>query len=191
MGSHLLGGLASLRNSEVMTELIVECDEGQFKEDLHESLLRFTNLKSLTLLGVCAAISYGFFTDYFKPELPLQSLVLGPGLTFVWFDLTRAFKSKPTSLKSIVFATKDDDYPGDWYQELGAEEDARKSFEIYKNGGVKVSGFDLSWFEMVADKRSLYTTDDEVDLDDEENEENERFQSQVRQHSNQVIEYSS
>jgi hypothetical protein len=135
-----------LRNSEVLNELDVDEDEDEEVDEEADSLdsllLKFTSLKKLRLGGGAVCISDHFFTDYFKPELPLESLNIMAGVQLKSSDLIRAFKTKPSSLRFIELDTNGDHFfdvlPDDF-----DGEGIRKLVEIYESGGVEVKGRDV------------------------------------------------
>jgi hypothetical protein len=139
--------LASLRNSEVLNELYVNEDEdGEVDEEadsLDSLLLKFTSLKKLRLGGGGTCISDHFFTDYFKPELPLEYLNIMAGVQLKSSDLIRAFKTKPSSLRFIELDTNGIHFFIDVLPEDFDEEGIRKLVEIYESGGVEVKGRDV------------------------------------------------
>jgi hypothetical protein len=155
-GPHVWNGLAALRNSEVMRELVINYKEEQEEGVLDEVLLKFTNLRSLNMAGDNPDhLSDRFFTNYFTPELPLQSLHLGYHFDINFPDLMSAFSTKPSSLKTMVFDT-DFDYYG--YDEL------KLSVETYRSGGVEVSGLDV-----IALHREEFGDDSDDEVNDSDN----------------------
>jgi hypothetical protein len=169
--------LASLRNSEVMTHLYVfEYSEGS-DQILDEWLLNLTNLKSLNLGGFEPRVSDHFFTDYFTPELPLQSLSLTGDLDVNFSDLIGAFKTKPSSLKDVVldalcFESKrhrEWDWL-DWLDRIDSH-DMRRFMDMYESAGVEVSGDDVAILEMVEKEQALLDSDDEGESEDSDDDE--------------------
>jgi hypothetical protein len=165
MGSCVLRGLDSLRNSEVMKELVVMCEAGQDDEELDESLLKLTNLTRLTITACDhVQISNHFFTDYFTPELPLQFLELDGWIPDIFAQLVAAFKSKPFSLNKLVLDTLSQETDTSWGLDLDwVHSDLGQLLEMCERGGVEVSGSDLSFVERVKTERLLGDSDDEVD----------------------------
>jgi hypothetical protein len=157
-------GLASLRNSEVMEELSAYCNREkgeQEVEDFDPSLLKFTSLTKLVLGEGGLRFSDHFFTDYFTPDLPLQILCLDGGFEVYTPDLIQAFKTKPTSLKSILLDTMADLESFD-FEMLQAFDEAgiRVVVETYRKAGVEVAGKDVAILEEIDQARSDADEDD-------------------------------
>jgi hypothetical protein len=181
-------GLASLRNSEVMEELSAYCnrEEGEQEvEDFDPSLLKFTSLTKLVLRGTELRLSDRFFTDYFTPALPLQTLHLTRQFALNSPDLIQAFKTKPTSLKSILLDTMADLESFDFEMLMALDEGGiREVVEIYRKAGVTVAGKDVAIVEEIdqarldqarldADEDDSFGSSDSEDNEDDEQEEEE------------------
>jgi hypothetical protein len=137
MGWGINIGLVSLRNSEIMKELTVECyGQEEDEEILDAGLLKFTQLTTLRVGSDVTEISNHFWTDYFKSNLCLEVLHFTEGFRLESSDLLRAFKSRPPSLKRIVLDTFYD------MESMSDEDDIDTMLiiQIYGRAGVEVSG---------------------------------------------------
>jgi hypothetical protein len=192
-GAYTSRGLASLRNSEVMRELTVECSSEE-ENLLDQSLLKLTNLTKLSLGGEGSHVSDRFFTDYFKPELPLQFLHLRSHFTLESSDFIRALESKPIALKSLVLNTLElwinihtrrKWSRGDWRQRGFDDEEMEEIIEIYTKGGVEVSGSDLKFIQVINGKYSgseiEWTSSEEEDEEEEDSSSEEEDEEEQHQ----------
>jgi hypothetical protein len=174
-------GLASLRNSEMLRELVGHCtgveEEEVEVENFDASFLKFTSLTSLVLGGGGLRLCDRFFTDYFTPDLPLQALHLTRQFALNSPDLIQAFKTKPTSLKSIVLDTMVD--RGSFDPETFDEEGIRGVVEIYRKAGVEVSGSDVLALEVI-DEEVSEEGEDDWPSDFEENEDDGQEEGEDR-----------
>jgi hypothetical protein len=182
-GEYKSHGLASLRSSGVMEELTLmdggDSDIYQGEEegrDLEQSLIKFTNLTKLSLIGWGTYTSDHFFTDYFKPELSLQSLSLSLDFRFAVSDLVRAFKSKPSSLSSLVLGEAGSVDPrywsnGIWRKRRFDKEGMEKIIAIYSNGGVKVSGAVREILTIIDGECSDSEQEEDTEADEESEDE--------------------
>jgi hypothetical protein len=164
-GWNMLDGLSFLRNSEVMMELEVEFYDEPEEGDSDKSLLKLTNLTSLTFRvdGPNRGghyVSNHFFTDYFAPELPLQSLALDVDFSIDFSDLVGAFKSKPASLKTWELYTLGRNNVDLYYFDWVDFHSLRQLLEMCERDGVEVSGSDVSFLERVEKEWLLDDSDD-------------------------------
>jgi hypothetical protein len=159
-----------------MRKLMVDCDgveegvevEGEV-ENFDASFLKFTSLTKLVLGGGGLRFSDHFFTDYFTPDLPLQAFYLTSGFTVNSPDLIQAFKTKPTSLKSILLDTMADLESFDFEMLMALDEGGiREVVEIYRKAGVRVAGKDVAILEEVDQARLDADEDDSSGSSDSE-----------------------
>jgi hypothetical protein len=173
-GWFLNRGLAAVRNVEELQELNVGFGPAVAEEadNLDQLLSKFTNLTKLSIgAGGAAYVGDHFFTDYFNSDLPLQSLDLTRGFILNCSDLIQAFKTRHTSLKSIVLDNMGDlefvDYElveqFDW-------DGINDIVSMYEGGGVNVSG---SAVDYLLEELDGDHDDDGEDEDEEEDAEEE------------------